>query len=141
MKKATGITLLLFALILGTNSSGQTPTQAPSPFVDMRNAHPGYINISGDVISGRVARAMILKKQQPKYPPDAKENGVQGTVVLMAAIDETGAIVDLTVVSGPPLLCDAAFNAVKHWQYRPYLLNGKPVGVFTTINVVFSLAR
>jgi protein TonB len=64
---------------------------------------------------------------------------VSGTVVLKATISATGHIKNLEVVSGPSLLQQAALDAVRQWVYRPYLLNGQPVEVMTTINVVFTL--
>lgn len=62
-----------------------------------------------------------------------------GTVVLQATISRSGMIENLRVVSGPPLLQQAALDAVKQWRYRPYLLNGDPVEVETTVNVEFNL--
>jgi periplasmic protein TonB len=59
--------------------------------------------------------------------------------VLQAVISKSGAIEDLRVVSGSPMLQQAAIDAVSQWRYRPYLLNGLPVDVETTINVVFNL--
>jgi protein TonB len=64
---------------------------------------------------------------------------VSGTVVLQGIIAKDGHIKNLKVVSGPSLLQDAALDAVRQWMYRPYLLNGEPVEVETTINVVFTL--
>ena len=75
------------------------------------------------------------------YPAIAKATGTQGTVVLQAVISKTGAIKNLRVVSGSPMLQQAALDAVGHWRYRPFLLNGEPVEVETTVNVVFSLGR
>lgn len=90
-------------------------------------------------ITAGVATGMLLKKVAPEYPPIAKAARVQGTVVLQATISKAGAISDLHVVDGPPLLQSAALDAVKQWQYRPFLLNGEPVEVETTINVIFIL--
>jgi peptidyl-prolyl cis-trans isomerase A (cyclophilin A) len=90
-------------------------------------------------ISAGVAAGMVLKRAQPIYPPDAKAAGVSGTVVLAARINEYGSVESLTVVSGPPALQQAALDAVKTWVYKPYLLNGEPVAVKTTINIIFTL--
>ena len=64
---------------------------------------------------------------------------MQGIVVLSATISRSGTIENLHVLSGPPLLTSAAEEAVRTWRYRPYLLNGEPVEVETTVNVVFNL--
>jgi periplasmic protein TonB len=61
--------------------------------------------------------------------------------VLAAVISKNGVIENLRVVSGHPMLQQAARDAVQQWRYRPYMLNGDPVAVETTINVVFSLGH
>jgi protein TonB len=58
-------------------------------------------------------------------------------VVLTATISKTGRIENLRVVSGSPMFNQAAMDAVAQWVYRPYLLDGEPVEVETTVNVVF----
>jgi protein TonB len=81
----------------------------------------------------------LLNKTQPNYPPIAKAARVQGTVVLQATISKTGTIENLHVISGNAMLVNAAVDAVRSWRYKPYLLNGEPVEVDTTVNVIFSL--
>jgi protein TonB len=90
-------------------------------------------------ISGAVAAGMLLQKVAPEYPDAAKEMRVSGVVTLQATITKDGHMRDLHVVSGPNLLQQAALDAVRQWLYRPYLLNGEPVEVRTTVNVVFAL--
>jgi protein TonB len=90
-------------------------------------------------ISGGVMAGMIVLKTQPVYPPIAKAARQSGTVVLQATISKTGSIENLHVVSGPAMLQQAAMDAVRQWRYRPYLLNGEPVEVETTVNVIFTL--
>ena len=65
---------------------------------------------------------------------------MQGVVVLRAILSKEGDIESLEVISGPPLLRQAAMDAVQRWKYRPYVLNGVPTEVRTTINVNFTLA-
>jgi protein TonB len=60
---------------------------------------------------------------------------------LEAVISKDGQIKNLRVISGPPMLQQAALDAVKTWTYRPYLLNGEPAEVRTTINVIFTLGN
>jgi TonB family protein len=93
-------------------------------------------------IAGGVAQGFLLKKQTPFYPQDAKSAHVSGTVVLQATIGMDGGIHELRVVSAPwPSLAAAALWAVSQWEYRPYLLDGAPVEVRTTVNVVFTLGQ
>ncbi len=77
--------------------------------------------------------------KDPKYPSDAKKARIDGRVVLEATISDSGHVEDLCVSQGPAMLQQAAFDAVKTWNYKPYVLNGKPVEVKTMVNVDFSL--
>jgi protein TonB len=89
-------------------------------------------------ISSGVMVGNLLVKTQPVYPPIAKAAHVQGVVVLHAIISKQGTIQGLTVISGPPMLTAAAIDAVKQWKYKPYLLNGEPTEVDTTVQVNFN---
>jgi periplasmic protein TonB len=91
-------------------------------------------------ISQRVTRGLLIQKVEPQYPPLARAARVQGDVVLSAVIGTNGQITNLQLVSGHPMLVPAAIAAVKQWRYKPYLLNGQPVEVETTITVIFSLS-
>jgi len=84
---------------------------------------------------------MLIHQVKPGYPPLAKVTGTQGVVLLDAVIDKEGSIQSLRVISGHPLLNQAALDAVKQWRYRPTLLNGEPVEVSATITVTFTLQR
>jgi len=90
-------------------------------------------------VGGNVAAAKLLHQVQPVYPQIAKTAHVSGTVVLHAIIAKDGSIQELQYVSGPALLMRAAMDAVHEWRYQPTQLNGEPVEVDTTIQVVFSL--
>ena len=90
-------------------------------------------------VSGGVMAGNILTKVAPVYPDDARAAHISGTVVLHAIIGKDGVIEKLVVVSGPKELQRAALDAVRQWVYKPYLLNGNPTEVDTTIKVNFSL--
>jgi len=90
-------------------------------------------------VSGGVTAGMLLAPIQPVYPHIAVIAGIQGTVVMEAVISKAGRIESLHVVSGPPMLQGAALEAVRTARYRPYLLNGDPTEVQTTISVNFRL--
>lgn len=89
-------------------------------------------------VSQGVATGLLVRKISPKYPSEARKNKIQGMVMLNAVIGRQGDITDLSVISGHPLLAEAALEAVKQWKYRPYLLNGEPVEVETKILVNFT---
>jgi periplasmic protein TonB len=91
-------------------------------------------------VSQGVSQGLLVRKVTPQYPPLAKQARIQGVVVLQALIGKDGSIQNLHVVSGHPMLTNAALEAVKEWKYKPYYLNGEPVEVETTINVNFSLS-
>lgn len=90
-------------------------------------------------ISNGVAQGLLVSRVRPVYPRVAMSNGIQGMVVLQATIGKNGVPINLRVVSGNADLQLAALDSVRQWRYKPYLLNGEPVEVETTINVVFHL--
>jgi len=95
---------------------------------------------SGPVrVGGNVQAARLVNRVQPIYPPLARQTRISGTVRLHAIISKNGTIQSLEVVSGHPLLQQSALDAVRQWRYQPTLLNGEPVEVDTTIDVIFSL--
>ncbi len=88
-----------------------------------------------------VAAAILVSQTKPEYPPLAKAARVQGTVKFDVLIGKDGTVQNLHLVSGPPLLVQAAMQAVQQWIYKPTLLNGQPIDVNTTIDVNFTLAQ
>ena len=110
------------------------PAFVPGIASPVQDKPRGPVRISGGVMAGYVAN-----KVDPLYPPDAKTAHMEGAVVFSALIGKTGSVEDLQVMSGPQVLASAARDAVKQWTYRPYLLNGQPVEVRTTITVNFHL--
>lgn len=114
--------------------SGDVFRPAPPPVV----VHPAPKTVR---LPSTLAAGLLIRKVIPIYPALAKEMRQSGTVVLAATISKDGAISNLRVVSGPAVLQQSAIDAVSQWRYRPYLLNGQPVEVETTINVIFTLAN
>ncbi len=86
-----------------------------------------------------VIQGLSISRPQPVYPEIAKKSKVQGMVVLHALISRAGTVERLQVMSGPPMLFSSSLEAVRQWTYKPYLLNGQPTEVETTINVNYSL--
>jgi protein TonB len=97
---------------------------------------PKKVNISAGIAVG-----LLIKKTTPVYPPIARSAHVSGTVVIQATISRGGSVENLRVISGPAMLRQAAQDAVRTWRFRPYLLDGEPVEVETTVNVTFALAQ
>ena len=93
-------------------------------------------------VSASVAVGLLVKKVIPIYPQDAKDARVSGKVVLGATIGRDGRVHDMHVIEAPwPSLVASAMWAVSRWEYKPYLLNGEPVEVDTTINVFYTLGN
>jgi periplasmic protein TonB len=91
-------------------------------------------------VSQGVTQGLIIRKVQPAYPPLARQARIQGPVVLQAEIGKDGSIQNLRLISGHPMLAPAAIEAIKQWKYKPYILNGEPVEVETTITFNFTLS-
>ncbi len=83
--------------------------------------------------------ARLVRHVPPVYPALARQARIQGVVRINALIGKDGRVARLTLVSGHPLLAEAAQTAVKQWIYQPTLVNGEPVEVTTAIEVPFTL--
>jgi TonB family protein len=90
-------------------------------------------------IGGTVVAAKIIRRVQPEYPDAARREHLQGTVKLHAVIAKDGTIRMLRVLTGYCSLAEAAMKAVRQWRYSPTLLEGNPVEVDTTIEVIFQM--
>jgi periplasmic protein TonB len=119
-----------------------------SPFVDVRPASPAEpprdeikksVEKGPIKVSESVVEAKLISRVEPHYPALALQTRLQGTVRLQAIISRDGRITALEVLSGHPLLVQAALDAVRQWRYRPTLLNGEPVEVETSITVHFRM--
>jgi len=93
------------------------------------------------LVGGDVQAAKLIKRVVPVYPRPASEFRISGTVHLLGIIAKDGTIQRLQVLSGHPLLRQAALDAVSQWVYRPTVLNGQPVEVEAPIDVIFTLSR
>ena len=114
----------------GSSMFGSAPAAPPPP----KPATPSRIKQGGNVTA-----ASLINQTRPVYPALARQARIQGNVVLHAIIDKDGKVAQLEVISGHPLLVQAALDAVRQWRYKPTLLNGDPVEVDTTITVTFTM--
>ena len=108
----------------------------PPPPLVIEPAPSKPITVTSDIQS-----AKLLRKVIPVYPQLAIMARLSGTVHLVGTIGKDGMIEQLQVVSGPPMLVQAAVEAVRQWVYRPTMLNNKPVEVIAPIDVIFSLSH
>jgi TonB family protein len=114
----------------------QPPLQTPIVDILGSPAMPSPIPASAPV-GGQVQVARLLKSVPPVYPSIARTNHVSGDVALDALIDANGNVTELKVVSGPPILWQAAMDAVRQWKYDPARLNGRPVAIHLGLTMRF----
>jgi TonB family protein len=126
---ALGLATCASALALGMHGDAASPVNDSSP-----SKAPKQLTVSAEKMSGN-----LLNKAVPIYPPEAKKAKIQGKVVLSVVISKNGNVAYVRVLSGPQELQQSAIDAVRHWTYRPYLLNGDAVEVKTTINIIYNL--
>jgi TonB family protein len=111
------------------------PLNIPNEFAAAKDAKPpARIEVKGDVQASKT-----LKKVSPSYPDAARREGLEGTVRLHAIIGKDGGVQQVRVIRGYCSLSEVSLPAVKQWRYTPTLLNGEPVEVDTTIDVIFNL--
>lgn len=111
--------------------SGAAGPSAPPPPVAFASPEPVKVG-------GQLQMPKAISSPQPAYPEIARSEGVQGTVVMDALIDATGAVTDVKVTSGPLVLRQAAMDALRRWKYQPARLNGQPTSVHMNVSMSFT---
>lgn len=96
--------------------------------------NPKLIHVKADSLK-------YIKQDPPVYPDEAKRTGIAGSVVLDVVINKQGAPDQIKVDKGPSVLQKSALEAVRQWRWKPFLLNGDPIDVATTVTVVYSLGK
>jgi len=132
MRVAVASCLLLCAVVAAQESGTPNP---PSPPLANRPA-PTRVRVSQGVM-----KSLILKKVDPKYPKEARNQHIEGAVIMGIVIGKTGDVSELRVISGNELLVPSAVEAAKQWKYRPYLFNGQPVEIESQITINYQLHR
>ena len=98
-------------------------------------ARPGAIPAGTSILIPPRKRLVpkLISKVPPTYPPEAKQEHVWGDVVLDVTLNDHGTVDRVELIDGNPMLAEAAIAAVKQWQYKPLLANGKPVVNFVVV--------
>jgi len=112
----------------GATASSQAPQNQP--------AHPQMVRVSSGVMLGRVEH-----KTMPVYPDEAMSKGIQGDVIFKIEVDETGKITSSVLVEGDPLLIAVSKDALRHFRFRPYMLNGTPTKVQSQLGFHFAVEK
>lgn len=97
---------------------------------------PKRVRVSQGVMLG-----LATAKVAPEYPRDARNEHIEGTVLVDVEISRDGSVCDIALISGHPMLAESALNAVRKWKYQPYVLNGQPMEVETVGQVKFKLGK
>jgi len=92
-------------------------------------------------VGGNIRPPTKIKDVRPVYPPDAKEAGIQGVVIIEVRVDEQGRVADAVVLRSIPALDEAALEAVRQWEFVPTLMNGVPTPLIMVVTVQFTLAN
>jgi protein TonB len=125
-----------------TSNANLLPSLAPPPPPPPPPSPPSMVTAPAAPVrvGGNVKEPRPIKVVPPIYPPLASKARVSGVVVLEATLTAQGTVEEIRVLSGHPLLVEAAITCVKQWQYEPTLLNGVPVPVILTAKVRFEKA-
>ena len=118
----------LMKSVIAPGASPSAPAQGPAPST----------RVSQRIrVGANVQAANLIHKVEPVYPHLAEQSGIEGTIRFSAIIDKEGHVSNVQLLSGHPLLVEAAREAVIQWVYKPTLLNGQPVEVVTQVDVSF----
>jgi len=83
----------------------------------------------------------LVRMVRPQYPPEAKQAGIQGTVLLHVKVATDGTVKEIVVKEGEPKLVEATVEAVRQWEYEPVQVDGKAVEASTDVTVNFTLSE
>jgi periplasmic protein TonB len=119
---------VLGGVIGGVSNTGAKPVAPPLS----EKATPTPVRVGG-----RIRPPKAITQVRPNYPPLARQAHIQGQVQIDAILDGQGHVIDMKVVSGPPLLYQAALDALKKWKYEPTYLNDEPIAVEMIVTITF----
>jgi TonB family protein len=109
--------------------------------LDIQKTQAGIAELTPIQAGSVLAGANVVRKVEPVYPPLAKEARIQGIVRFTITIGKDGTVRKIQLVSGHPLLVEAALDALKQWVYKPTILNGEPVEVISQVDIQFTLTQ
>jgi TonB family protein len=132
----------IVSALLGSDSEPSPPPVDMSTSISPNelaglSSTPAAMPAFGASVSQGVTEGSLIRKVDPTYPPEARAQGLAGSVTLDATIADDGTVHEVKTVSGSTLLAAAAAAAVRQWRYKPSLLNGKPIAIQKQITIVF----
>ena len=138
-------------------ASGAVSSEAPPELLAQSGAVPGA-SLSDGLLSasargnglsapfpsapskgGSLTQPKLISSPAALYPAEARTAHIQGDVAIDAFIDESGKVAATKVISGPPVLQQAAISAVRSWKYQPARLDGQPISIHIRVDVNFQI--
>jgi protein TonB len=120
------------ATAVATTPVGTDAVAPPAPAAAATKAPAGSVNVSESAAEG-----LLIKKVDPNYPDQARDQKLDGLVQLRVNINKAGDVTNVKALHGSTLLVDAATVAVKQWKYKPYFVNGAPSEIETSVTLHF----
>ena len=121
------------------SAAGSKTSAAENSAPDSSN--PGLIEGRYIRLKPDLAESLLDDRVEPEYPDSARRAHIQGAVILETLIGANGKVQEVTPVSGPPQLAEAAATAVRQWKYKPFTVDGQKVPIRTQVTVTFMLAQ
>jgi len=84
-----------------------------------------------------VMQKLLLHRVEPAYPPQAREENLQGIIAVAIVVGPDGSVRSVRALNGPDVLARAAMDALRWWKFEPYRVKGEPVAVESTLAVEF----
>jgi TonB family protein len=129
--------------LLRRPGAANSKTAESRPLDTLANSRAGTTSaVRGGTVHPTSLGAMaanVMYSPAPAYPQEATAAHVQGEVKLEAEVDSDGNVTSARVISGPPLLREAATGALEHWRYKPYMYEGKPISMSALVVMDFKL--
>jgi protein TonB len=116
------------------------PVSEPTPAA-RKPAFTVQTEVTRVQISGETLESYVIRKVPAAYPLLARQARIEGMVVLSIVVDEKGEVQDVKAISGPPLLARSAEDALRHWRFRPIIIDGKPTQVESRVGMNFQFPR
>lgn len=102
-----------------------------------KNTQPAALEKPEAQVPPEVMQKLLVHRVEPMYPAEARKQGLQGVIALNVVVSRDGTVISMRPLNGPPILAQAAMDALRWWKFEPYRLNGEPAVVETTLAVEF----
>jgi TonB family protein len=141
IRGARRLTIVAACIVAGVATCASALTlrmEAPAPVqTEQQAASPARLKVKGSVLAGQ-----IVSHKNPVYPAQARADGISGAVILSVTINKDGEPINVLVKkSVRDDLDESAVTAVQQWRWKPYLLNGEPVEVDSTVTITYSIGN